>query len=351
MTDTRVPVNIITGFLGVGKTTAILELLKSRAEGPPWSVLVNEFGRVPIDQAALRVVGDEGTQIAEVAGGCLCCTAGVNMQIAMARILSETAPERILIEPTGLGHPERLKEILLKGDFATTLRPSATLCLLDPRQFLNPRYVHLLTYWEQIKCADVVVINKTDLVDESQIQASLDKLAQEYPNLQHVMQTEQGRLDPAWLDVAASDDSPSGVAHDSSQASSHAHAHEEQDEVSLLDGQARRLESHGLDRHACGWMFDAEIQFAHDRLFPFLEELSERNLHTPQQAADRIKGVFNTDRGWFLYNAVGAESTRRETPPSEDSRVECISAGEALDWTEIETGLLACRHTQTGARS
>ncbi|GAK82559.1 putative metal chaperone [Vibrio ponticus] len=67
----RVPTNIITGFLGVGKTTTILNLLKSKPENENWAVLVNEFGEIGIDGAMMT---DQGAMIKEVPGGCMCCT-------------------------------------------------------------------------------------------------------------------------------------------------------------------------------------------------------------------------------------------------------------------------------------
>ncbi|GAL28505.1 putative metal chaperone [Vibrio variabilis] len=72
----QVPTNIITGFLGVGKTTTILNLLKDKPENENWAVLVNEFGEVGIDGA---MMADGGAMIKEVPGGCMCCTAGVPM--------------------------------------------------------------------------------------------------------------------------------------------------------------------------------------------------------------------------------------------------------------------------------
>lgn len=67
----KVPTNIITGFLGVGKTTAILNLLKNKPENENWAVLVNEFGEIGIDGTLMT---DQGALIKEVPGGCMCCT-------------------------------------------------------------------------------------------------------------------------------------------------------------------------------------------------------------------------------------------------------------------------------------
>lgn len=336
MADDRIPVNIITGFLGVGKTTAILELLAGRPGGEPWAVLVNEFGKVPIDQAALRAVGEEGMQIAEVAGGCLCCTAGLNMTTAMKRLLNDASPARVLLEPTGLGHPDRIREMLFEGDFRDTLRPAASLCLIDPRQLTNPRFRHILAYWEQLKSADVLVINKTDLADESTMQTCRTTLAEEYPD-KPVFETEQGRLLADWLDAGA--DAAAPPAKDHHPAHDH-HSHADET-VELLDGKARRMESSGLGRHACGWTFDPDIRFSHERLTGALAAAAEQPADPETRDALRIKGVFRTDRGCMLYNAVGSEATWQSLPNSDDSRLECIAGDHPLDWNALQKSLLA----------
>ena len=98
----KVPTNIITGFLGVGKTTAILNLLKNKPENENWAVLVNEFGEIGIDGALMT---DQGAVIKEVPAGCMCCTAGVPMSVGINALLRQK-PHCLLIEPTGLGHPK-----------------------------------------------------------------------------------------------------------------------------------------------------------------------------------------------------------------------------------------------------
>lgn len=97
-----VPTNIITGFLGVGKTSAILHLLKSKPAAERWAILVNEFGEIGIDGALIQGQSTEesGVFIREVAGGCMCCTAGVPMQVALSQLLAKSRPDRLLIEAT-----------------------------------------------------------------------------------------------------------------------------------------------------------------------------------------------------------------------------------------------------------
>lgn len=128
-----IPTNIITGFLGVGKTSLIKQLLKTKPEGETWAVLVNEFGEVGID-AGLMDASDSGVQIREVAGGCMCCAAGVPTQVAINQLIARAKPDRLLIEPTGLGHPNEIIKVLSAPHYHNVIRLQSTLCLIDARK-------------------------------------------------------------------------------------------------------------------------------------------------------------------------------------------------------------------------
>ena len=103
-----VPTNIITGFLGAGKTSAIVHLLQNKPKNERWAILVNEFGEIGIDGSLMQgqYSEEQGIFIREVPGGCMCCAAGLPMQIALNMLLAKAKPDRLLIEPTGLGHPK-----------------------------------------------------------------------------------------------------------------------------------------------------------------------------------------------------------------------------------------------------
>ena len=108
----HVPTNVITGFLGVGKTTAIQHLLASKPAHERWAVLVNEFGEVGVDGALFGPEQGGEVFVREVPGGCMCCAAGLPMQVALNQLLAKARPHRLLIEPTGLGHPREVLETL-----------------------------------------------------------------------------------------------------------------------------------------------------------------------------------------------------------------------------------------------
>lgn len=103
----QIPTHLIAGPLGAGKTTLIRHLLAQKPAGECWAVLINEFGQIGLD-AALLEQGDDGIAMAEVAGGCLCCVNGAPFQVGLGRLLRKARPDRLLIEPSGLGHPAQV---------------------------------------------------------------------------------------------------------------------------------------------------------------------------------------------------------------------------------------------------
>ena len=121
---TDIPTNIISGFLGTGKTTAIGNLLSQKPNDERWAVLVNEFGEVGVDASLIKAGRPVEGEIflSEVPGGCMCCSNGLPMQIALNQLLARARPHRLLIEPTGLGHLEEVIGILSSGFNQKTIK-------------------------------------------------------------------------------------------------------------------------------------------------------------------------------------------------------------------------------------
>ena len=141
----NIPTNIISGFLGAGKTTAIRYLLENKPSSERWAVVVNEFGKVGIDGALLK---NDTVEIKEIPGGCLCCVGSQSLNVGLNQIIRNVHPQRILIEPTGLGHPKRLIDSLTGGYFKSVLDLKAVICLLDARQLKNQKYLHAMVQYK-----------------------------------------------------------------------------------------------------------------------------------------------------------------------------------------------------------
>ncbi len=222
----RVPTNVITGFLGVGKTTAILDLLEHAPEGESWAVLVNEFGEVGIDGAAIEGAED-GVSVKEVPGGCICCANGVMFRVGLVDLLKTARPDRLIIEPTGLADAGAILDTLREEQFAEALDVRATITLVDPRKFCNPLWYENEVFISQIEAADILVANRCDVTDQGDIDAYFERASELFPPKERIERTEQGRLDVAWLDeYARRDRAPRPVHHAHDHDHSHGHAHD-----------------------------------------------------------------------------------------------------------------------------
>jgi G3E family GTPase len=326
-----VPLNLITGFLGAGKTTAIRHLLSGRRDGERWAVLVNEFGKVGIDQA---VLGGEGIAIKEVPGGCLCCANHLPLQVALSQLLTRAQPDRVLIEPTGLGHPARVLDSLREAHWRDALDVRATITLVDARELADPRVLAHETFNAQVEAADVLVFSKDDVLAPEDRARARDFAASLLPPKAHVFFMRDGALSREWLDlpgralplrrsllhVPPAGGGVSPPAGAGAQAASSAeppfHYSEELPAAALA-----------------GWVFPREWVFGHDDLLNVLFAIQE---------ALRVKGVFHTDRGWIFFNATRRETAINSEPPRGDSRLEVIAPAPG-DWPALESALLAAR--------
>lgn len=336
-----IPTNIITGFLGVGKTTAITHLLNTKPEHEVWSVLVNEFGEIGIDGALLK---NTNAHVREVPGGCICCVAGLPMKIALNMLIAKTKPDRIIIEPTGLGHPEEIINTLTGEYYDTVLDLRATVTLVDPRKLADPRYADNANFKDQIAVADVLVANKSDLCTPAD-RANFEALAADFnPPKQATYAVEQGQIDVAWLDYPRSAHQLTSPQHHAGQRNNRLSPQRElyNAAVQLPEGQEYvRRENQGQGFYSCGWMFQPEIRFDFNQLFGWMTGLN----------LVRAKAVMNTDQGVYMFNAENGvlsvnplllENPAEDGPELLDSRIELINDGP-MPLGDLETGLFGCR--------
>lgn len=317
----KIPTNIITGFLGAGKTTAIRHLLATRPKGERWAVLVNEFGEVGIDGALLE---DGNTHIREVPGGCMCCVADLPTRVALNRLITRSRPRRLIIEPTGLGHPAEIIDTLSGEYYRDVLELRAVTTLVDPRRLEDARYRDNRNFRDQVALADVLVASKTDLCEQSQL-ARFEQWAKDFGDKQHLGFISGGELDPAWLDLPHRS-RPGGHVH-------HHPGEQAPPALRLAPGETfTRRENHGDGHAACGWLFAATEVFDFRELFVLFNGID----------ALRLKGVMITDRGVFSFNGESGVLTVHELDDTMDSRVEIIN-DTALDWRGIEVALLNAR--------
>ncbi|THD29451.1 GTP-binding protein [Pantoea sp. R102] len=319
-------VNLITGFLGSGKTTTLLHLLAHKPAKEKWAILVNEFGEIGIDGALLA---DRGATLKEIPGGCMCCVNGLPLQVGLNMLLKQTQPDRLIIEPTGLGHPKQLLNMLRAAVYQPWIRVDATLTLLDPRQLADTRVTENENFRDQLIAADIIIANKSDKWDAEDRQR-LASWQQQHLGDRQLVEASWGNIDPALLSQPAlADRAVPDAAH-------HHHSSRPQGLAALkLEGEARwrRALNEGQGYASCGWIFDG------DTVFDTIPALEWARL----APVDRVKGVLRTADGLVSINRQGEDlfiETRPVTPP--DSRIELIHH-QAADWNALQTALLKIR--------
>jgi cobalamin biosynthesis protein CobW len=228
----RIPCTIVTGFLGAGKTTLIRHVL-GNAQGRRLAVIVNEFGDVGIDGEILKGCGNAACpeeNIVELANGCLCCTVADEFVPALDSILKCDGVEHIVIETSGLALPKPLVQafhwpaiknrvtvdgvvVVVDGAALASGRVAADLEALAQQRAADTALVHddpvEEVFEDQIACADLVVLNKRDLLDDAGLAKAQAAIVDALPRRVKVIPVADGKVDAGLLlglGVATEDD-------------------------------------------------------------------------------------------------------------------------------------------------
>ena len=246
----KIPTTVVTGFLGAGKTTLVRHLLQ-RNGGRRLAVIVNEFGDVGIDGEILRGCGVESCSdddIVELANGCICCTVADDFLPTMKALIDRPdPPEHIIVETSGLALPKPLVKAFTWPEVRTRATVDGVIALIDAEAVARGRFAadeaalararaaaptldHETPleelFEEQIACADLVVLNKMDLVPDG-ARGRLEAAVREHlrPGAK-VIEARHGEVDPAvllGLGLAAEDDLDSRPSHHDDVADGHDH--------------------------------------------------------------------------------------------------------------------------------
>lgn len=161
----NIPTHVIAGPLGAGKTSLIKHLLAQRPAGERWAVLINEFGQIGLD-AALLTQDADGIALGEVAGGCLCCVNGAPFQIGLGRLLRKARPDRLFIEPSGLGHPAQLLSQLSEPPWQGVLAVQPCVLVLDAQALAAGKPLPAAQQ-QALNSAGLLVLNKAEGLADS----------------------------------------------------------------------------------------------------------------------------------------------------------------------------------------
>jgi cobalamin biosynthesis protein CobW len=240
MSIEKIPVTIITGFLGAGKTTLVRHLMQN-PQGRRLAILVNEFGDLGIDGDILKGCADANCPedaIVELTNGCLCCTVADDFVPTITALLARPQPpDHILIETSGLALPKPLLKAFEWPDLRSRITVDGVIAVADAEAVADGRFAPDLAaiarqrladqsidhdtplgevFEDQVACADIVILNKADLVSPERLAAARKTVLAEAPRSIPVLDITEGRVDPRivlGIGAAAEDDLDSRPSH------------------------------------------------------------------------------------------------------------------------------------------
>lgn len=268
----KIPVSVITGFLGAGKTTFILRLLEQKPNEEYWAILINEFGNISIDTQNMEENSSKENQVFEISGGCICCSSRHYFSENLQQITEIHKPDRIIIEPSGLGGVDSIKQSILQEK---TLDLLPTICILDKQSFSNPRIRLNGIFLSQLTVCDILLISKSDLETESMSKKIFpDEITLHYPGkLFYGFTSDSELFIPPVYQISKK------KKHHTSPG------------FTLIENKKQKIEVHQTT-----YFYNANKCFNLDRL---------QSAISYEESIIRTKGFLNTINGWILLNTVG----------------------------------------------
>ncbi len=289
----RFPITLITGPLGSGKTTLLRHILAT--DPGKIAIVMNEFGEIAIDT---KVIEGKNVRIAELGGGCVCCSLLGEFEAAVNEIIEKIAPERIVVETTGLAEPEAL--VFDIQEELPQCRLDGVVSIIDADMLIRfPEVGH--TTRLQIEGADILLLNKIDLIEATQIEPLETKLREINPAAA-IVRTERCKINPELLFGIGGEREITRVQH---------------------------LHEHQFESFA----FTSSDVFSRDCFEDFVNGLSTRVV--------RAKGFIRFEHGAQLFNFVAG---RWELERFESDRTELVFIGKniAVEEEAIVSALKKC---------
>ena len=320
----KIPATVITGFLGAGKTTVIRNILQN-ANGKRIALIINEFGDVGVDGEVLKGCGEETCReedVVELANGCICCTVADDFIPTMNALLErDEAPDHIVIETSGLALPQPLVRAFNWPEIRARVTVDGVVTVVDSAAVSEGRFAsdeHAVQeqreadealdhespleelFEDQLACADMILLNKADLMEPANLDAVEADLKDEVRQGVQFVRTAKGAIDPAVLlgMASASEDDMDNRKSHHEMHHDHDHDHDDFDSFTVSLGQV-------ADKDVLEAKL-TEIIKTHDilRLKGFIDVEGAAARYVVQAVGPRINGYF--DRPWSQKEARGS---------------------------------------------
>ncbi len=366
-------IDIFSGFLGAGKTTLIKKLLKEALDASKVVLIENEFGEIGIDGGFLK---ESGVEIKEMNSGCICCSLVGDFGTSLAEVLKKYQPERILIEPSGVGKLSDVMKAVQKVDTDVEVTLNSAVVVVDANKCKMYAKNFGEFFLNQIEHAGTIILSRTGDISESKLNAALE-IIREHNSKATVITTPWEQLDGKQIletienakdleaelmaEVAAMHDEHEHHHHDHDDEHDHHHDHEhhhdhddehehhhhdhddEHEHHHDHDDEHDHHHDHG-DGCTCGchdhdhehhhhhadevftsWGFETPVSYTKEQLEEILEKLDDEKTYG---SILRAKGMVSSENGsWLHFDYVPGESSVREGAAEVTGKI-CVIGAE-----------------------
>ena len=321
-----VKVNVISGFLGAGKTTLIKKLLTGSLRNEKVVLLENEYGEIGIDGGFMK---DAGITVTELNAGCICCTMAGDFQTAIDQLIDTYHPDRILVEPTGVG---KLSEILSAVEKAKQRHPeieiggSATVVDAGKCRMYMKNFGEF--FLDQVKSASTVIFSRTQLLDADRVEKSRQLIAEAHPDAR-IITTPWDEMEPDFMLEVIENGKPIWFApleDDDDDDDEHEHHH---DHEGHEHHHHHHHHHHGEGEHDADEVFgnigiETAQRYEQDEIRDILGKLEDEEEYG---RVLRAKGILQNAAGeWFQFDYVPGEIDMRDGSADYTGRLCVIGA-------------------------
>ena len=349
---TMTKIDVFSGFLGAGKTTLIKKLLKEALDGSKTVLIENEFGEIGIDGGFLK---EAGIEIKEMNSGCICCSLVGDFGTSLREVITTYAPERILIEPSGVG---KLSDVLkavegVAGELDVQVNSAVAVVDASKAKMYSKNFGEF--FINQIEYAGTIILSRTDKASDAKI-AECVAMIREHNSKATIITTPLDQLDgKAVLETIEGADSLEEMmaemlehahehehhhhhedgeechCHDHEHEHEHHHHHEDDEECCCHDHEHEHHHHHHADEVFTSWGKETPAKYTVEKITKILEALDSGEYGFVLRAKGMVPGEDGT---WIYYDYVPEESDIRTGSPIVTGKI-CV-IGSKLDEDKLE---------------
>ena len=337
-------IDIVSGFLGAGKTTLIKKLLKEALAGTQTVLIENEFGEIGIDGGFLK---DAGIEIKEMNSGCICCSLVGDFGTSLKEVLNTYHPDRILIEPSGVGKLSDVMKAVQNAGLGTEVELNSAVAVVDASKCK----MYIKNFGEffinQIEHAGTIILSRTDVASEEKVKQAVE-LIREHNEKATIITTPLAQLEGKEIlatiegakdleaelmeQVKAMHDEHEHHHHHDEDEDEHEHHHEHDENCTCGCHDHDHHHHHHADEIFTSWGFETPATYTTEEVEGFLKELDNEEKYG---IVLRAKGMIPAADGtWIYFDYVPEESNVRAGKPDVTGKI-CV-IGSKLKEAELE---------------